>query len=228
MKKLSSLLCSLFLLTQGICMAPGHSAADRLSDADLLVGQIAPHIDATAIVNNEVIDHFTLFSFWTQPGHYTVLLFYPLDFTFVCPTELLAFQERLNDFKQRNAQVIACSVDSAYSHLAWLNTPRSMGGIQGVTYPLLSDLDKTIASAFNVLDKKQGIAYRGLFLIDPLGIIRYQVVNDLPIGRSVDETLRVLDALIMHVKCGDVCPANWHPGDETFAPTLEGVIDYLN
>jgi peroxiredoxin (alkyl hydroperoxide reductase subunit C) len=218
MKKLSILFCALLVLGQGVC----HAYQTR---SKLLVGREAPDFYAPAIVDGQITEYFSLRDF---QGKYVVLVFYPLDFTFVCPTELHAFQERASDFAARGAQVIACSVDSAFSHLAWLNTPRSQGGIQGVEYPLVSDLDKSISRSFHVLNKEEGIAYRGLFLIDRRGIVRHQSINDLPLGRSVDEILRLLDALITHEKVGDVCPANWMPGDKTLKPTTDGLIDFFN
>ena len=190
----------------------------------LLIGQAAPQFSAHAVVDGSIVNDFSLKSL---QGKYTVLLFYPLDFTFVCPTELHAFQENLNEFIQRNAQVIAISVDSAYSHLAWLNTPVSSGGIQGITYPLVSDLDKSISRSFNVLDENQGIAYRGLVLIDREGIIRHLLINDLPLGRNVEEVLRMIDALATYEEFGEVCPANWKKGNKTMKPTSEGLLEYF-
>lgn len=222
MKKLSILLASLALMVQGFCspFVYSESGADKL-----LVGQRAPHFRASAVVNGRIVDDFPLYDL---QGKYVVLLFYPLDFTFVCPTELHAFQEKIKEFEARNAQVIACSVDSVYTHLAWLNTPRAIGGIQGVEYPLISDINKDIALHYNVLDEEEGIAYRGLFLIDCDGFIRHQVVNDLPLGRSVDETLRILDALITYEKYGEVCPANWVLGNKTLKPTADGLVEYFD
>ena len=156
-------------------------------------------------------------------GSYVIFFFYPLDFTFVCPTELHAFQEALPLFKQRNSVVIGCSVDSVYCHLAWLSTPVQKGGIQGITYPLISDINKTIARDFQVLKEDEGIAYRGLFILDREGVIRHQLVNDLPIGRSIDEVLRTLDAIMMHEIGGEVCPANWKQGVKAFPATREGI-----
>src|ERR1700722_16382642 len=150
----------------------------------LLIGKKAPHFKAKAVVKGNVIEEFSLTDYL---DHYIVFFFYPLDFTFVCPTELHAFQEELEEFKKRGAVVIGCSVDSVYSHLAWLNTPKNKGGIQGIEYPLVSDINKTIAKEYGVLHPSEGIAYRGLFLIDREGIIRHQLINDLPLGRSVDE-----------------------------------------
>lgn len=219
MKKFSALCCSLFLglqIAQATCKQPVNS---------LLVGQPAPAFTASAVVNGQIMDEFSLEGF---KGKYVVLLFYPLDFTFVCPTELHAFQEKSEEFAARNAQVIACSVDSAFSHFTWLNTAKEMGGIQGVEYPLISDFNKSIARNFQVLSEVEGVAYRGLFIIDQDGVIRHQLVNDLPIGRSVDEVLRILDALMTYEHFGEVCPANWTPGDKTLKPTVEGLLDYLN
>lgn len=189
-----------------------------------LVGKLAPDFKAKAVVNNAIVDDFSLANY---RGKYVIFFFYPLDFTFVCPTELHAFQERLSDFTQRNAQVIGCSVDSCYTHHAWLNTPKQKGGIQGVQYPLVSDLTKKIAQDYNVLIPSEGITYRGLFLIDKNGIIRHQVVNDLPLGRSVDETMRMLDALIDFEQKGEVCPANWQKGKQTMKPTQAGLEKYF-
>jgi peroxiredoxin 2/4 len=217
MKKLSILFCALFVLSQGVCNA--YQTRNKL-----LVGREAPDFFAQAVVNGSITESFSLGDFH---GKYIVLVFYPLDFTFVCPTELHAFQEKAAEFAARNAQVVACSVDSAFSHLAWLKIPRSLGGIEGVEYPLVSDLDKSISRSFNVLNKQEGIAYRGLFLIDRNGIVRHQTVNDLPIGRSVDEVLRVLDALITYEKVGEVCPANWTPGEKTLKPTADGLLEYF-
>lgn len=188
-----------------------------------LVGKQAPEINAQVAVQTE-IKSFTLSSL---KGKYVILFFYPLDFTFVCPTELHAFQERLVDFEKRGAAVIGCSVDSAFSHLAWLNTPKSKGGIEGVTYPIIADLTKSVATNYGVLKEDDGIAYRGLFLIDQDGVVRHQVVNDLPLGRSVDEALRMLDALIFFEKNGEVCPANWSEGKKAMKPDSKGLCEYF-
>lgn len=190
----------------------------------VLVGKTAPHFKAKAVIKDKIVDAFSLQNFLNQ---YVVLFFYPLDFTFVCPTELHAFQEMLPEFQKRNAQVVGCSVDSWFSHLAWLNTPKSKGGIEGVEYPLVSDLNKQIARNFNVLKEDEGIAYRGLFLIDKQGVIRHQLVNDLPLGRSVEEALRMLDALIFFEKDGEVCPANWKAGSQGMRPDAEGLAKYF-
>ena len=189
-----------------------------------LVGKKAPHITAKAVINGKIEENFDISNY---SGKYIVLFFYPLDFTFVCPTELHAFQEKLNEFEKRDAVVMACSVDSWFSHFAWLATPKSKGGIQGVTYPIISDINKDIAKNFEVLNE-DGVAYRGLFLIDKAGIVRHQLVNDLPIGRSVEEAIRTLDALIFHEKNGEVCPANWQEGKKSMKPTQEGLVEYFN
>ncbi len=190
----------------------------------LLVGKPAPEFKTKAVVDGEIVSDFSLTSLTDK---YVVLFFYPLDFTFVCPTELHAFQEKLEEFEKRNAQVVGCSVDSAYTHTAWLNTPKSKGGIEGIDYPLVSDLKKTIAQDYGVLFEAEGIAYRGLFLIDRKGIVRHQLVNDLPLGRSVDEVLRMLDALIYFEKNGEVCPANWSEGKKSMKPTAQGLEQYF-
>ena len=189
-----------------------------------LVGKKAPEFKAKAVVNGQIVDHFSLSDFH---GKYVVFFFYPLDFTFVCPTELHAFQEKLKEFEKRGAQVVGCSVDSWFSHSAWLDMPKEKGGICGVTYPIVSDITKSIARDFQVLKEEDGIAYRGLFLLDQQGIVRHQLVNDLPLGRSVDEVLRLLDALIFHEQHGEVCPANWKPGAKAMKPDEEGLAEYF-
>lgn len=189
----------------------------------VLVGKPAPRFKAKAVIGNNIVD----FSLSDMKGKYVIFFFYPLDFTFVCPTELHAFQERLVDFEKRNAQIIACSVDSCYSHYAWLQMPKEKGGIQGVTYPIIADLNKNIARDYDVLNEAEGIAYRGLFLINKEGIVHHQIVNDLPLGRSVDEALRMLDALIYVEKHGEVCPANWNGNKKSLKPTQEGLEQYF-
>lgn len=190
----------------------------------VLVGKKAPEFSAKAVIGRKFVDNFSLSSL---KGQFVILFFYPLDFTFVCPTELHAFQEKIEEFKKRNTQIVGCSIDSTYSHNAWLSTPKAKGGIQGVEYPIISDLNKTIARDYDVLIPHEGIAYRGLFLIDKEGIVRHQVVNDLPIGRSVDEAIRILDAWIYFEKHGEVCPANWNHGKKTLKPTHEGLEQYF-
>lgn len=189
-----------------------------------LVGKKAPEFKAKAVVGGRITDDFSLTHYL---GKNVIFFFYPLDFTFVCPTELHAFQEKLPEFGKRNTQIIGCSVDSCYSHYAWANTPKNKGGIQGVEYPLVSDLNKNISRDYGVLIPNEGIAYRGLFLIDTNGIVRHQVVNDLPLGRSVDETLRILDALLYYEEHGEVCPANWQVGKMSMKPTQDGLEKYF-
>lgn len=189
-----------------------------------LVGKKAPDFKAKAAVKDKIFDDFSLCDYL---GKYIVFFFYPLDFTFVCPTELHAFQEKLKEFEKRNTQVIGCSIDSWFSHAAWLKTPKVSGGIQGVTYPIVSDIHKSIARDYEVLHEEAGIAYRGLFLIDREGIIRHQLVNDLPLGRSVDEVLRLIDALIFHEQHGEVCPANWKSGAKAMKPTDQGLAEFF-
>jgi len=190
-----------------------------------LIGKTAPHFTAKAVVKGKIVDQFSLRDFL---GKYVLFFFYPLDFTFVCPTEIHAFQDKLNEFENRNTQVVGCSIDSWFSHLAWLKIPQSEGGIKGVEYPLVSDINKQIARHFQVLHEEEGVAYRGLFLMDKKGVIRHQLVNDLPLGRSVDEALRMVDALIFHENHGEVCPANWKLGAKGMKPTTEGVVAYYN
>lgn len=191
----------------------------------MLIGKLAPEFKAKAVVKNKIVEAFSLRDFL---GKYVVFFFYPLDFTFVCPTELHAFQEEADAFTSRNAQVVGCSVDSIYSHFAWLHTPKAKGGIEGVEYPLVSDLCKSISRSFQVLKEDDGIAYRGLFILDKQGVVRHQLINDLPLGRSVGEVLRTLDALIYHEKHGEVCPANWQVGAQSMKPTQEGLVHYFN
>jgi len=188
-----------------------------------LVTQEAPDFCAQAVMPDNSFANLSLSSF---RGHYTLLFFYPLDFTFVCPSEILAFNRALPEFKKRDCQVLGVSVDSHFTHLAWKSTPVNQGGIGNVQYPLIADLDKSIAKKYGVL-LDAGIALRGLFLIDKVGVVRHAVVNDLPLGRNVDEALRMVDALQFFEQCGDVCPANWKAGEEGMKPTNEGVAVYL-
>ncbi len=191
----------------------------------VLVGRKAPDFDVAAVVNgSQFADSIKLSDY---KGKYVVLFFYPLDFTFVCPTELHAFQEKIQEFRDRNVELIGCSVDSKFSHFAWLNTPRAQGGIKGVTYTLLSDLKKTVSADYDVLDENEEIALRGLFLIDKEGVVQHQVVNNLALGRNIDEVLRLVDALQFTEEHGEVCPANWNKGDKTMAPTQEGLIEFF-
>ena len=188
-----------------------------------LVTHPAPDFTAKAVAPD---NSFTDLKLSSYRGKYVVLFFYPLDFTFVCPSEIIAFDKALSKFKQKNAEVIGVSVDSHYTHLAWKNTPRAQGGIGPIGYPLVADLTKKISEAYGVL-LDGGVALRGLFLIDKEGVIRHALVNDLPLGRNVDEALRVLDALQFTEAHGEVCPANWREGQEAMKPTAKGVADYL-
>lgn len=190
-----------------------------------LIGKKAPDFNAGAVINGTtIVDNFKLSDF---DGKYRVLFFYPLDFTFVCPTELHAFQDKLSLFQERETELIGVSVDSKFTHFAWLNTPIEKGGIQGVSYPLVADLTKSIATDYDVLKEDEGVAYRGLFIIDKEGIVRHQLVNDLPLGRNVDEALRLIDALQFHEEHGEVCPANWTKGDRAMNANSEGVQSYF-
>lgn len=183
----------------------------------------APNFKATAVMADNSFKEISLSDY---RGKYVLLFFYPLDFTFVCPSEILAFDRAVDEFQKRNCEVIGVSVDSHFTHLAWKETPVEKGGIGSVRFPLVADLSKSISRDYGVL-LESGIALRGLFLIDKDGIIRHMLVNDLPLGRSVDEALRVLDALQFVEKHGEVCPANWKPGEEAMKPTKEGVAEYL-
>jgi len=191
----------------------------------VLVGKKAPEFTATAVQGDSIVEDFT---FTGKKNKYTVLFFYPLDFTFVCPTELHAFEEKLDEFKERNVDLIAVSIDSHFSHYAWLHTSRNAGGIEGVSYPIVSDINKTISADYDVLVEGAGIAYRGLFLIDKEGIVRHQVVNDLPLGRNVDEVIRMIDALQFNEEYGEVCPANWNKGDKSMKPSQSGLEEYFS
>ena len=205
----------------------------------VLVGKKAPSFKAAAVVNGgEMVEDFSLDQFLGKK--YVVFYFYPADFTFVCPTEILTFEEKMEEFEKRDVAVVGCSVDSQFSHWKWLQTELNDGGIKGVKYPLVADQAKTIAENYDVLageyeyDDDGNIsfegtpmAYRGLFLIDKEGTVRHQVVNDMPLGRSIEETLRMVDALQYFEKYGEVCPADWHPGEDALVATQEGVAEYL-
>lgn len=182
----------------------------------------APAFSGTAVVNEE----FKEIKLADYAGKYLILFFYPLDWTFVCPTEIVAFSDRIADFRKRNAEVVGVSVDSQFSHLQWIATPRTQGGLGGLNYPLLSDLSKKISADYGVL-LDSGVALRGLFLIDKSGIIRHITINDLPLGRSVDEAIRVLDALQHFEKHGEVCPADWKPGAATIKPGVKESKEYF-
>jgi len=209
-----------------------------------IIGKPAPAFNAQAVVNGgDIVSDFSLSQYRDQK--YVVLFFYPKDFTFVCPSELHAFQAALGEFESRNTAVVACSTDTEQSHWGWLQVPKNSGGIQGVTYPIVADTNKTISAAYGVLtgeyefDEDEAgrislsatapdlIAYRGLFLIDKKGIVRHSLINDLPLGRNVDEVLRMVDALQFFEEHGEVCPANWTRGKAAMKATREGVADYL-
>ncbi|HIK45498.1 MAG TPA: peroxiredoxin [Leptolyngbyaceae cyanobacterium M65_K2018_010] len=181
----------------------------------LRVGQQAPDFIATAVVDQ----NFKVIKLSDYRGRYVVLFFYPLDFTFVCPTEIAAFSDRYDEFKALNAEILAVSVDSEFAHLAWIQTERKAGGVGDLNFPLVSDLKKDISAAYNVLDPEAGVALRGLFIIDREGVVQHATVNNLSFGRNVDETLRVLQA-IHHVQTNpdEVCPVDWQPGDKTMTP----------
>ena len=204
-----------------------------------LVNKPAPKFKTGAVINGEeIVENFSLEQYIGRKE--VVFFFYPKDFTFVCPTEILAFQAKLDEFEKRNVAVVGCSTDTEETHLAWLNTPKDQGGIQGVTFPLVADVAKTIASNYGVLggdyyynDEGQlafegaPIALRGTFLIDKNGVIRHALINDFPLGRSIDEALRMVEVLQHHEKYGEVCPANWEEGQEAMHATKESVSNYL-
>jgi len=206
----------------------------------VLVGKKAPSFKAKALINgSEIVSDFSLDQYLGEK--YVILFFYPKDFTFVCPTELHAFQRRLGEFESRNVALVACSTDTEQSHWGWLQVSKDQGGIKGVTYPIVADTNKTISTNYDVLVgdwdfNEDGdmvadgelIAYRGLFLIDKEGKVRHQLVNDLPLGRNVDEALRMVDALIFNEENGEVCPADWKEGSEGLKDTHEGIADYLS
>ncbi|MBA3664769.1 MAG: peroxiredoxin [Bacteroidetes bacterium] len=204
-----------------------------------LVGKKAPAFKAGAVVKGEIVENFSLEQYLGKK--YVVFFFYPKDFTFVCPTELHAFQEKLKDFESRNVAVVGCSTDTEESHWGWLQMDKKAGGIKGVTYPIVADTTKTISLAYGTLSgdydvNEEGdliatgpmIAFRGLYLIDKKGIVRHMLINDLPLGRNVDETLRMVDALQFNEEHGEVCPANWVKGAEGMKDTHKGVAEYLS
>ncbi len=205
----------------------------------VLVGKKAPVFNAPAVIKgNQIVDSYSLEQFIGKK--YVIFFFYPADFTFVCPTELLAFQDRIEEFNDRDTEIVACSVDSEFSHWKWLQTELNDGGISGVKYPIVADQSKIIAENYDVLAGQYDVgendefifngtprAYRGLFLIDKNGIVRHQVVNDMPLGRSVSETLRMIDALQYFETNGEVCPADWKKGDTALKPTQDGIADFL-
>lgn len=190
----------------------------------VLVTREAPDFTAQAVMPNGTFQEVRLSDY---RGKYVVLFFYPLDFTFVCPTEIIAFSEAAADFEELGVQLLGCSIDSHFSHFAWRSTPRNAGGIGEIRYPLIADLDKSIATKYDVL-LPGGVALRGLFLIDKEGIVRHELVNDLPLGRSVEEVLRLVRALQFVEKYGEVCPANWHEGSSTIKPDVAGSKDFFS
>ncbi len=192
----------------------------------VLVGKPAPDFTATAIMaDNSINEQFNLKEH--IKGKYGMVFFYPLDFTFVCPSEIIAFNNRLDEFKARNTEVIAVSVDSHFSHLAWKNTEVNKGGIGQVQFPMVADLTKQIARDYDVL-LNESVSFRGTFLIDDKGVVRHQVVNDLPLGRNVDEALRMVDALAFHEENGEVCPAGWNKGKDGMKADADGVAAFLS
>lgn len=192
----------------------------------VLVGRKAPDFTASAVLGNgDIVDKFTLSE--AIQGKYAVVFFYPLDFTFVCPSEIIAFSNRIDRFKELNTKVIGVSIDSQFSHYAWRNTPVEKGGIGKIKYPLVADLTKQISRDYGVLIEEAGVALRGTFLIDRDGKIRHYVINDLPLGRNVDEAIRMVEALQFHEEHGEVCPANWQKGKSGMKDTAEGVASYL-
>lgn len=204
-----------------------------------LVGKKAPYFNANAVINGEeIVENFSLEQY--KNHKYVLFFFYPKDFTFVCPTELHAFQSRLNEFEERNCAVVACSTDTEESHWGWLQVPKNQGGIQGITYPIIADTTKTISSNYGVLAgdydyNEEGmltatgpmIAFRGLFIMNKEGIVQHEIVNNFPFGRSVDEALRMLDAIQYFDEKGEVCPANWQPGKEAMVGSHDGVSNYF-
>ncbi len=191
----------------------------------VLVTKEAPDFTAAAVLTDGTIKED--FKLSALRGKYVVLFFYPLDFTFVCPTEIIAHDKRLDEFKKRNVEVVAVSIDSQFSHFSWRNTPVNKGGIGPVKFPMVADVDHAITQAYGV-EHPASIALRASFLIDKDGNVRHQVVNDLPLGRNVDEMLRVIDALQFHEKHGEVCPAGWQKGEDGMKPTADGVANYLS
>ncbi len=192
----------------------------------VLVGKQAPDFTAAAVMGNNEINANFNFSKFTE-GKYAVIFFYPLDFTFVCPSELIAFDHRLDEFKKRNVEVIGVSIDSQFTHLAWKNTPVEKGGIGQVQYPLVADVKHEICKAYDVEFDAAGVAFRGSFLVDRAGKVRHQVVNDLPLGRNIDEMIRMVDALQFTEEHGEVCPAGWNKGKAGMKASTDGVATYL-
>ncbi len=192
----------------------------------VLVGREAPDFTAAAVLGNgEIVEDYNFKK--ETSGKYAVVFFYPLDFTFVCPSELIAFDHRLEEFSKRGVEVIGVSIDSQFTHNAWRNTPINEGGIGPVKYPLIADINHAICQAYDVEHPDASVAFRGSFLIDKQGMVRHQVVNDLPLGRNIDEMLRMIDALQFTEEHGEVCPAGWKEGDKGMQATPDGVASYL-
>ncbi|CAI4232669.1 unnamed protein product [Auanema sp. JU1783] len=188
------------------------------------IGKPAPEFATQAVVDGDFVD----VKLSSYKGKWVVLFFYPLDFTFVCPTEIIAFSERAEEFKKLNVQLLACSTDSVFSHLAWINQPRKHGGLGEMNIPVLADTNHAISKAYGVLKEDDGIAFRGLFIIDPHGNLRQITINDLPVGRSVDETLRLIQAFQFVEEHGEVCPAGWTPGKDTIKPDPKNAKEFFN
>ncbi|XP_043832574.1 peroxiredoxin-2 [Dromiciops gliroides] len=195
-----------------------------MSSGKAYIGKPAPDFQATAVVDGA----FKEVKLSDYKGKYLVIFFYPLDFTFVCPTEIIAFSDRVSDFHQLGCEVLGVSVDSQFSHLAWINTPRKIGGVGTLKIPLLADVTKNLARDYGVLKEEEGIAYRGLFIIDAKGLVRQITINDLPVGRSVDEVLRLVQAFQFTDEHGEVCPAGWKPGGDTIKPNVEDSKEYFS
>jgi len=210
--------------SEGASAPAGRSNKQGDEDMETLIAKQAPDFAAQAVTAENTFEEFKLSNL---KGKYVVLFFYPLDFTFVCPSEIIAFDKKLDEFKKRGAEVVGVSVDSQFTHFAWKSTERRKGGIGAIRFPLVADLDKNIARAYGVLHN-ESVALRGLFLIDKEGVVRHATINDLPLGRNVDEALRMVDALRFFDEHSEVCPANWKPGEEGMKPDAKGVADYLS
>lgn len=237
----STLTRSLFTLTRNITKLPQqkhllptlasiptiaqrHLSCSRPDWSKAFVTQPAPDFEATAVLPN---GEFAPVKLSDYKDKYLVFFFYPLDFTFVCPTEIIAFSDRLQEFKDINCEVLACSVDSHFSHLAWTQMPRKKGGLGKMNFPIIADLTKSISEDYGVLLQGAGISLRGLFIIDPKGAVRQITINDLPVGRSVDETLRLVKAFQFVEEHGEVCPAGWNPGADTIKPGVKESLEYF-
>uniref|UniRef100_A0ACB8EJB7 Peroxiredoxin-2 n=1 Tax=Sphaerodactylus townsendi TaxID=933632 RepID=A0ACB8EJB7_9SAUR len=207
----------------GPLLGPTRTTPEKMSSGNAHIGKPAPDFTATAVVNGA----FKELKLSDYKGKYLVFFFYPLDFTFVCPTEITTFSDRVEEFRKINCEVVAASVDSHFTHLAWISTPRKEGGLGPTGIPLVADINHSIAKDYGVLKEDDGIAYRGLFIIDDKGIVRQITVNDLPVGRSVDETLRLVQAFQFTDQHGEVCPAGWQPGGDTIKPTVKDSKEYF-